>query len=165
MLSDAQVKAVFDYQRSLGGSLIDILVKLGMMTKSRLDAVLATAQRGGDVAAAAGTRKDYSLKQGELSHDELKIHHRILDKIPPELTESFLLVVFFPARKLDSRRLIIGHGEALPDDVRDRVRSTLGVEIYTLRLQVGAAGRFLAEYFGRRGNPVPTKVVEAASSP
>lgn len=149
VLSEAQLKAVYDYQRSVGGSVIDILVKLNMMSRRDLDATLQAAMRGEDVATALSGRTNLAIDASKLEMEGLKLHYRLIDKIPPEIIEQFLLVVFFPVRGLDSRKLIVGHGRELPEEVLNRVRSILGVDLYTLPLAETVAADFVVKYLER----------------
>lgn len=163
VLSEGQLRAVYDYQRSVGGSVIDILVKLNMMTRKDLDATLQAAMRGDDIATALSGRTNLAIDASKLEMEGLKLHHRVIDKLPPEIIDGFFLAVFFPVRGLDSRKLIVGHGKDLPEDVLRRVRSLLGVDLYTLQLNETIAADFVVRYLERAKKPVSDELRSCAA--
>ncbi len=154
IISEGQLKAVYDYQRSVGGSVLDILVKLNMLSRSEIERMLQAAIRGEDVAVAVGGRSIVAIDAKKLDVDVLKLHHRLIDKIPMEIIERCVLTVFFPAPNLDSRRLIVGHGRDLPEGLAERISSTLGIEVYTLALDEALGADFVIEFLERAKKPV-----------
>ena len=69
IVSEGQLKAVYDYQRSVGGSVVDILVKLNMVPRSDLEAMLQAAMRGEDVATAvSSTRTNVAIDATKFEH-------------------------------------------------------------------------------------------------
>lgn len=164
ILSEAQLKAVHDYQRSVGGSVLDILVKLNMLPRSDLEAMLHAAMRGDDVATAVSGRSNVAIDATKLQLGGLKLHHRLIDKIPPEIVERYLVAVFFPGANLDSRKLIVGHGRELPDGMAGRFRSILGVDLYLLHLNEAIAADFVVRYLERAKKPVPEELERLLAS-
>ena len=163
IVSEGQLKAAYDYQRSLGGDISDILVKLGMMRRSKMDALLEAAANGVNLGNVEAQSQGITiLEPHQVDQSKLKIHHKILDKLPREIVEKYLIALFFPASDLDSRKLILGHGRELPDKVRKACRSTLGVELYVFPLSPGRAALFLTEYFQRKYKKVPEEIGELA---
>ncbi len=134
VISEGQLKAIYDYQRSVGGSVLDILVKLNMVPRSDVDRMLQAAMRGEDIATVAGGKTIVAVDAKKLDVDGLNLHHRLIDKIPMDIIERCVLTVFFPAPSLDSRKLIVGHGRDLPEGLAETISATLGVELYTLDL-------------------------------
>ncbi len=158
VISEGQLKAVYDYQRSVGGSVLDILVKLNMVPRSDVDRMLQAAMRGEDIATVAGGKTIVAVDAKKLDVDGLKLHHRLIDKIPMEIIERCVLTVFFPAPSLDSRKLIVGHGRDLPEGLAATISSTLGVELYTLDLGEATGASFVVEYLERAKKPVPDEM-------
>ncbi len=160
IISEGQLKAVYDYQRSVGGSVVDILAKLNMVPRSDLETMLHAAMRGDDVATAvSGGRTSVAIDATKLALDGLKLHHRLIDKIPLEVVQRYLLTVFFPGASLDSRKLIVGHGRELPEAMAERIRSLLGVDLYTLHLNQAIAADFVVRYLERARKPVPEEIL------
>ena len=158
VISEGQLKAVYDYQRSVGGSVLDILVKLNMMPRSEVDRMLQAAMRGEDIASVAEGNTIVAVDAKKLDVDALNLHHRLIDKIPMEIIERCVLTVFFPAPNLDSRKLIVGHGRELPEGLAERISSTLGVELYTLDLGEAIGAGFVVDYLERAKKPVPDEM-------
>ena len=154
VISEGQLKAVYDYQRSVGGSVLDILVKLNMVPRSDVDRMLQAAMRGEDIATVAGGKTIVAVDAKKLDVDGLKLHHRLIDKIPMDIIERCVLTVFFPAPSLDSRKLIVGHGRDLPEGLAETISSTLGVELYTLDFGEATGASFVVEYLERAKKPV-----------
>ena len=163
ILTEGQLKAVYDYQRSLGGSVADILVKLNMVSRSDLEAMVRAALEGTDVATVFSGKTNLAIDASKLDFEGLKIHHRLIDKLPPEFVEKFFVVIFFPFSGLDSRKLIVGHGRELEDDMGDRIRSFLGVDLYTLKLDEALAAEYVVNYLERAKKPVPESIAELAA--
>lgn len=152
-LTESKIKAAYDYQRSVGGSLSDILVKLGMLRRSQIEALMTGAK--GLYGARQKSAGATVLQESDVVDTTLKIHHRILDKLPIELVYEYVIVVFFPPSALDSRKLVVGHGKELPLEVVRTIRATFGVEIYTLTLDIHTASTHLVKYVERAGHKLP----------
>jgi hypothetical protein len=52
-------------------------------------------------------------------------------------------VLFFPSGSLSLRRIILGHGRKVPSDLPGKIRSILGVDLYSLQLGEEEAISFL----------------------
>ena len=163
ILTEGQLKAVYDYQRSLGGSVADILVKLNMVSRSDLEAMVRAALEGTDVATVFAGKTNLAIDGSKLDFEGLKLHHRLIDKLPPEFVEKFFVVIFFPFSGLDSRKLIVGHGRELEDAIGERIRAFLGVDLYTLKLDEALAAEYVVKYFERAKKPVPESIAELAA--
>ncbi len=164
VVAEAQLKAAYDYQRSLGGEIPEILVKLGMIRRSKLDAVVSAVESGSSVDGLGSDSSDRRLDPGQIDFSELKVHHRILDKLPGELVDEFLLVLYFPLAKLDSRRLILGHGREVSDELVEAARKKLNVDMYSLELPPAVAASSLIEYLDRAGKPISDELRSLAAS-
>ncbi len=163
VLTEAQIKAAYDYQRSVGGSITDIFLKLGMLRAYEVEQIQKTVAEGSEVIPNVERRGVAALTLDSLDASALKIHHRVLDKVPSEFVHKYLMVVFFPCREHDSRRLILGHGRETPEAVITKVQSILGVEIYSLSLDAPRAARWLVEYIRRARKDVPDSLLELAA--
>ncbi len=141
VISDGQLKAAMDYQRSLGGQISDILVKLGLARAAQIEEVLKNPDADGTSDSSV---TDSALDPEGVRLSDLKVHRKLLEKIPTELQERHLLVPFFPLPSGDSRRIIMGHGKAVTPDVISKVKSVLGVDLYTLALEERVARDFVA---------------------
>jgi hypothetical protein len=164
VITEGQLKASLDYQRSLGGRLEDVLIKLGLLRASQLGELLQGNEAAATEAAPARSA-DIALDPATVKTANLKLHRRLLDKIPRELIAQYLLVTFFPLPSGNSRKVILGHGREIPRDAVEKVRSILGVDLCTLKLEP----RVVKELVG--GSPDDTKetpadaAVEAAGKP
>ena len=116
--------------------------------------MLQAAMQGEDIATAAEGNTIVAVDAKKMDVDALKLHHRLIDKIPMEIIERCVLTVFFPAPSLDSRKLIVGHGRDLPEGLAETISSTLGVELYTLDLGEATGASFVVEYLERAKKPV-----------
>jgi hypothetical protein len=164
VITDGQLKAAMDYQKSLGGKLLDVLVKLDLVRASQIDefvrnpALLDAPVQEGEV--------ELSLDPATLDITELKVHRKLLDKIPKEVQERFLLVPFFPRPGGDSRKIIMGHGKDLGPEIAAKLRSILGVDLQTLRLEESFAREVI--FPERKGDPAhrrPAADSEPAARP
>ena len=144
VLTEGQLKAALDYQRSRGGRLFDVLVKLELIREQTLEELLDRVARG-DVQATASEDNEAVLAEDAVNLSELKVHRRLLDKVPKDLVQKYLLVLFFPAGNLSLRKIILGHGREIPSDLADKLHSLLGVELYTLGLKTSMAVSFLKD--------------------
>ncbi len=145
IVTESQLKAALDYQRSLGVRLSEALVKLSILRPAQLEELLA----GGDAPAAATTPERHVpdetvLDPAKVSASDLKVHKKLLAKLPRDLVGEKLLVLFFPPPGISQRKIVLGHGTGLEPDVVKKVRSLIGVEICTLELERETAVSFLA---------------------
>lgn len=141
VLSDGQLKAAMDYQRSLGGQLSDIIVKLGLARAAQIEEALKnpTADCSRDTCSA-----DNALDPSGVKPSDLKVHRKLLEKIPSDLQEKYLLVPLFPQQSGDSRRIVMGHVHPVPPEVIAKIKSHLGVDLYTLVLEESVARQLVA---------------------
>jgi hypothetical protein len=142
IITEGQLKAALDYQKSLGGQIVDILVKLDLVRASQIDEILQKVEGGNETTVS--TRADNVLDPASVSAADLKVHRRLLDKLPRELVEHHLLLVFFPAANVvGTRRIILGHGTDITPAIEEKVRSIIGVDLSTLKLDPVAARTLL----------------------
>lgn len=157
-IAEGQLRAALDYQKSLGGRLLDILIKLDLVRLAQLEVFLNKVAAGEEPPECEDGIP--SLDPSAVACTDLKVHRRLLDKVPAELVARYLLVVFFPLPGGDSRRIILGHGQPVPAEVCDRLRSTLGVNLATLALERHEALHFLDKAGklppGMEAPPAPT---------
>ena len=96
VLTEGQLKAALDYQRSLGGELKEILVRLNLVRPQQLAAL-----QSGEPVDGAGDESDGSIiDPSMLKVADLTVHRKLLEKIPHELVQRYLLITFFPAGKV-----------------------------------------------------------------
>jgi hypothetical protein len=155
VITDGQLKAALDYQRSLGGQLSDILVKLDLVRASQIEECMEKLDEPGAVDADEKGNPNV-LDPNDFKVSELKVHRRLLDKIPKQLVDAHLLVPFFPTHSVDSRKIILGHGHELRKAIEEKVRTIVGVELCTLELPEKVAREILEENH-RGGESHPRK--------
>jgi hypothetical protein len=148
VITDGQLKAALDYQRSLGGKIIDILIKLDLVRAAQLEEVLKREESGEE--QAAGDPSELFLDPAAVTISKLKVHRRLLDKVPGDLVDKYLLLLFFPLPSGNSRRIILGHGRDCPAEVMKQVRAVIGVDLCALKLEDDVAQGLLAQRNGAR---------------
>src|SRR4030095_2707212 len=141
VITEGQLKAALDYQRSLGGKITDILIKLDMIRQSQVDEILRKDDDGDE--SEDGVAAEGALDPASVKVTDLKVHRRLLDKIPQDLVEKYLLIVFFPLPSGNSRQIILGHGKPIGPEVVSKVRAVAGVDLCTLSIDVQTAKGFL----------------------
>lgn len=137
LLTDGQLRAATDYQRSLGGRLADALIKLGLLRPAQLDEALRQMEGGESPGDARGA--DGAIDPAQVRVSDLKVHRKLLEKIPQDFQERFLLVPFFPLPHGDSRKIVMGHGREFPAELAAKVGAILGIDICTLVLEESVA--------------------------
>lgn len=168
VVTEAQLKAALDFQKSVGGKILDILFTLGLTRTTDLDTLLHDAPS--EEKSLDDTRESNEvLDPATVDLGDLKLHHRLLDKIPFEVVQKYLLNLFFPVSKACSRKLIVGHGKEVADEVLDKVKGLLGVEICSLEIPTEVATGFLEEYQsrqrGKKGGASKSKSTPPSSPP
>lgn len=160
LITDGQLKAAMDYQRSLGGKLLEVLVKLDLVRPSQLDEFLSKISSEDEGSESSEPFEPGKVDPSTVNVPELKVHRRLLEKLPQDLVEKHLLIVFFPVPHGDSRKIVLGHGKAITPEVREKIRSIIGIDLSTLELDPGVAQGLLADH-GRieapKKPPPPTR--------
>ena len=165
LLSEAQLKAALDYQRSVGGRIVDIILKLDLLRASQLEDIVDRIERGEPVARHVDL--ETVLDPAAVNLSELKVHRRLLEKLPPEIAEKYRVVLFFPCARVSTRKIIFGHGLPTPREVIDKARAILGVDICSLELEPEVVRGFLGEAkpdASRKSSP-PEKAGPLAAPP
>jgi hypothetical protein len=157
LISDGQLKAALDYQKSVGGRILDVLCKLDLVRPSQLEELFRGSESGAGAGSGHAADPDEKLNPASVHLGDLKVHHRLLAKVPHDLAEEHLIALFFPVNNVCSRRLIVGHGREIPAEVLAKIRTLLGVEVSTLALSEEAARGFRREFEARHGNKKPLK--------
>jgi len=139
VITDSQLKTALDYQRSLGGKVIDVLVKLDLVRPAQIEEVLNRGEAADEMVSPA----DADLDPAVVNVADLKVHRRLLDKLPKDLVSEYLIVLFFPLPRGDSRKIILGHARELSSDALRRIRGIVGVEMSALKLEEDVARDFL----------------------
>jgi hypothetical protein len=165
IINDAQLKTALDYQKSLGGKVGDVLCKLGLVRQKQIEDLLKNPGAAAGAQQCNPRETDEILNPDDVDPGELKVHHRLLAKLPRELVEPNLISLFFPVSKLCSRKLIVGHGKEVPREVFEKIQSLLGVEVCTVHLSEEVARRFLLEHAERQGARKPAKGEKAPAPP
>jgi len=148
VITDSQLKAALDYQRSLGGKIIDILIKLDLVRTTQLEEFLKREESPD--GRAPGDPSDLFLDPSAVTISKLKVHKRLLDKVPSDVVDKYLLLLFFPLPSGNSRRIILGHGRDCPPEVVKQIRRVIGVDLCALKLEEHVALDFLAQRKGLR---------------
>jgi hypothetical protein len=160
IINDAQLKAALDFQKSVGGEILDVLFNLGVVRSSKIEQLLEAAEEGTD-----GTQEStHSLDPELVDLGALTIHHRLCDKLPPEILDRHLICLFFPVAQASSRKLIIGHGRPVSGELVAKIRGLLGVDVCSLALEEERAAAFLGEYKERK-QPQRGRRAEAPAEP
>ncbi|MEM7234481.1 MAG: hypothetical protein AAF517_20040 [Planctomycetota bacterium] len=127
-LAPEKLKAALDYQGSVGGRLPDVLLKLGLVKEEDLSSFLERLGNGetfiwGEAAPPAPV--DFEV-------DKLRIHKKLLDKVPAELVEKYGILFFFPPTGTRAI-LMCSEPEVGPKGV-GKLQTLLGVEICPITL-------------------------------
>lgn len=163
LLTDGQLRAATDYQRSLGGSLSEVVVKLGLLRPAQLEDFL----QGTDGEA---TQRDLRSTDGVVDPQtvnaaDLKLHRKLLEKIPQDLQEKFLLVPFFPLPGGDPRKIVMGHGYEITAEAVAKISAILGVELCTLALEEPVARELCGQDARTEGRRAPSAHSRAEEQP
>jgi hypothetical protein len=113
LLKDVQVRVVLDYQRSVGGTLRDIVLRLGFMTAEELDAALEGANR---VSVTTG------MIAGEL-----------VRKAPFRLLRGYRVI---PVR-YEGETVLAAEDAELEPIVREELWSLLGTQLPVVQAEPG----------------------------
>ncbi|MAG94386.1 MAG: hypothetical protein CMJ48_11640 [Planctomycetaceae bacterium] len=163
VVSEAQLKAALDFQKSTGGSVVDVLLKLGLIRSADIDEVLRDSEEASEERQEDTKESNVVLDPATIDENDLKIHHRLLDKLPSAVVDDSLILLFFPVSQICTRKLIVGHGRAIDDELLNKMRGLLGVEICSLSLSEASACEFLNQYDERSGGGKPKRVPSQAS--
>jgi hypothetical protein len=165
LVAEGQLKAALDYQRSVGGDLLEVLIKLNLVREKNVDDLLAKLEGGEEAPAPAVAACDVAALSPEaVCVSDLKVHRKLLEKLPSELVEKYLLVLFFPAAGLNLRKIILGHGCDIPPEIPEKIKSRLGVDICSLCLDPGTAISILKECGYSKLPEAPQPVDQASQS-
>lgn len=164
VVSEAQLRAALDFQKSTGGSVVDVLLKLGLIRSADIEKVLKDSAESSEKRQEDTKESKTVLDLAVIVEADLKIHHRLLDKLPSAMVDDYLLLLFFPVSQICTRKLIVGHGRAVDDEVLNKVRGLLGVEICSLSLSEASACDFLNQYDERSGGGKPLRVPGATAA-
>lgn len=160
LVTEAQLKAALDYQRSLGVRLSDALVRLSILKPHEIEEAMAG---GGMLETPPPGAREASPAEDVLDPRavrvaDLKVHKKLLAKLPRDLIFEHLLVVFFPPPGVSQRKIVLGCGKDAGPDLVKKVRSIVGVDVVRLRLDADEAASVLAA----NGYPVPRDAGEPA---
>jgi hypothetical protein len=126
--TEGQLKAAIDYQESVGGRLMDILPKLGLVRASTLEQFLkqlSGSQEGGDGQTTGP-------QAAAVDPLRLKVHRKLLEKVPQALQASHEILLFFPPP--GTRAILMSCEPAAPAAVVEQLQALLGVEIRAIQL-------------------------------
>ena len=158
VITEGQLKAALDYQKSVGGQVLDILYKLGLVRSPNFHDLIS------DVKTAKEDSSIEVLDPESVDFDSLKLHHRLMDKLPEALIEEFLINLYFPLAQTGSRRIICGHAKEMSQEMLEKLKRTLGVDLCSLTLESSFARNGLDDYIERKTGtrPVRTQSRESA---
>jgi len=134
-INPAKLKAALDYQASVGGRLPAVLMKLGLVREDVLREFLTKlllGEGGGPGVAPDETSVDIS---------KLRVHWKLLDKVPNELVDRFGILFFFPPK--GERAILISSDPAVGDKGVKKLQELLGVDIRPISLSPDDRRRFL----------------------
>ncbi|MGQ9591917.1 MAG: hypothetical protein ACUVYA_16680, partial [Planctomycetota bacterium] len=160
LVTEAQLKAALDYQRSLGVRLSDALVRLSILKPHEIEEAVAG---GGAIEAPPADAREAAAAEDVLDPKavrvaDLRVHKKLLAKLPRDLVLERLLVVFFPPPGVSQRKIVLGHGKDAGTELAKKVRSIVGVDVVRLQLDPDEAASLLAA----NGYPVPRDAGEPA---
>ena len=159
VISDGQLKAAMDYQRSLGGKILDIIVKLDLVRPTQIEEALKNPD-GHDASGPEGPT-DGALDPASVKATDLKVHRRLLEKVPQDIVDRYLVVLFFPVPSGDPRKIVMGHGREITPEVVAKLHSILGVDLTTLALDAKIAKEFLTGEQHSDGQRRPAEALRA----
>lgn len=136
LVNEVQLKAAIDYQESVGGRLLDILGKLGLVSRQALEDFLRKLEDGGEAEATG-------IQETEPPPDpaKLKIHRKLLEKVPGDLAQNHGVLLFFPPP--GTRAILMSTDPPAPGQLIDKLRALLGVEIKPIDLGADDRKRFV----------------------
>jgi hypothetical protein len=141
MITESQLKACLDYQRSVGGRFSDVLLRMNILRASQLEELMQHLDSD-EAEHGPSAVDDNVLDPASIKLSDLKVHRRLLDKLPKDLVEEYQLALFFPVPGANSRMIILGHGREIHPEIREKVKSIVGVEICSLALSGSMVRRF-----------------------
>jgi hypothetical protein len=135
-VGEPQLKAAIDYQESLGGRLLDILLRLGLVRKDAVDKFLR--QLFSEQEARENTSVESDLR---IEPEKLKVHRKLLEKVPAALVEKHQLLLFFPPP--GTRAILMSAGRGASEDLQRQLQNLLGVDLYPVEIPDAVRARFL----------------------
>ena len=140
VLNEVQLKAAIDYQESIGGRLRDVLAKLELVREQKLREFLAGLESEHDTSHAAV--REEKLKPTPDILAGLRLHRKLLEKVPEDVRRRFGILLFFPPP--GTRAILFsGRPEPPPEDL-ERLRGILGIELQPIELSSDERRPFLA---------------------
>jgi hypothetical protein len=136
LVNESQLKAAIDYQESLGGRLLDILLKLGLVGKDSIETFLRQLLR--DEPSSVGGASESSV---HVDPEKLKVHRKLLEKIPASTVEEHQLLLFFPPP--GTRAILLSAAQKPSEELRQNLQTLLGVELYPIEVEAEVRARFL----------------------
>ncbi|MBN1441561.1 MAG: hypothetical protein JXA90_02580, partial [Planctomycetes bacterium] len=141
LLSAGRLRAALDYQASVGGHLIGVLQKLGLVKENDLQVFMAKLAAGEDFVWSSETEKSPIPCPVEVSR--LRVHRKLLEKIPPELVDRYNLLLFFPPPGY--RAILMASDPIVKVEGVKKLQALLCVEICPIQLSAEEMAPFLAE--------------------
>ncbi|HLU49459.1 MAG TPA: hypothetical protein VK116_15285, partial [Planctomycetota bacterium] len=145
LLTQAQLKAAMDYQISVGGRLADVILKLGLVREEALRSFLDRLATGEDFVLTddEGTFEAAAETLPPIDVDKLRVHRKLLEKVPREIIDRYGILFFFPPPK--TRAILMSSEREIPPQGVDKLASLLGVEIRVIELESDWQAYFRSE--------------------
>ena len=131
LLSPGQLKAALDYQSSVGGKVCAVISKLGLVKEEALRDFLRRLASGEDFIVGEEPAKK-PPPPPEFDVAKLRVHKKLIEKVPSELVEKFGILFFFPPP--GSRTILMSSAPRIAPEGIDKLHSLLGVEIQFIDL-------------------------------
>jgi len=152
LVNESQLKAAIDYQESLGGRLLDILLKLGLVLNEAIDAFVRQLLRDEDSG-------DHGSGEGlHVDRDKLKVHKKLLEKVPDEVVKENDLLLFFPPP--GTRAILVSANSEVSPELQKTLQNKLGIELYPIDIEEDIRARFLPEGAAKSGKKKSKKKSE-----
>lgn len=164
LLSKAQIKAALDYQLSVGGRLSEVVLKLGLVRDDVLHSFLERLSAGEDFVLerdAETVEASPSERVPQIDFQKLRVHRKLLEKVPKEIVDKYGILFFFPPSK--TRAILMSTDREVGVAGVAKLADLLGVEIRVIHLDPDVHAR-LREQLGPRENRRHREPEEAQSS-
>jgi hypothetical protein len=161
-LSSAQLKIALDYQVSVGGRLASVISKLGLVRDGQLEAFLERVGNGEEFTWGEDPDPEPSKKHEvpDFQVDKLRVHKKLIDKVPSEVVEKYGILFFFPPPK--TRAILLSSSPDIGAVGVRKLEGLLGVEICPVELSEADRARFLTKNASAHGGGSAAPLAAAA---
>ncbi len=134
LVNESQLKAAIDYQESVGGRLVDILLKLGLVQQQPMDDFLRALESGEDAESSAS-------EELVIDVENLIVHRKLVEKVPSDVVAANELLLFFPPK--GTRAILMSAKKDADERLPSTLAKRLGVDIHPVELDDTVRARYL----------------------